>query len=300
MTTERRWRVAAAQYPIDRLEGWQAYEAKLGAWIEEAAREGAKLLVFPEYGAMELASLFPEPIPGDLKGQLAAVASLEERVAELHAGLARRHGVHILGASLPAADGDGRYVNRARLYGPEGGQGHQDKVVMTRFEREEWGVAGGSGGLRLFDTPLGWLGVCICYDVEFPLLARRLVEAGAEVILAPSCTETLRGYWRVRVGAQARALENQCLVVHSPTVGDAPWSPAVDANRGAAGVYGPPDLGFPEDGVVALGELDRPRWLYADLDLGAVARVREDGAVLNHRHWPEQAEAAVGGPEAVA
>lgn len=298
MSKERRFRVAAAQYPIDWLGGWQAYAAKVESWVAEAAGRGARLLVFPEYGAMELASLFPEPVPGDLGQQLSAVASLEDRIVELHVGLARRYGVYILGASHPAAVA-GRFCNRARLYGPDGGHGHQDKIVMTRFERESWGVAGGQE-LILFDTPLGRLGICICYDVEFPLLARSLVEAGAELLLAPSCTETLHGYWRVRVGAQARALENQCLVVHAPTVGEAAWSPAVDVNRGAAAVYGPPDVGFPADGVVALGELDRPVWVYAELDLDAVAQVRGDGMVLNHRHWPEQAVPLRAAPVRVA
>jgi predicted amidohydrolase len=289
--TSRRLRVAAAQYPIDRLEGWQAYEAKLAAWVAEAVAAGAQLLVFPEYGAMELASLFPEPVPGDLLAQLPAVASLETRVVGLHRELARRHGVHILGASLPVVAGEGRYRNRAFLYGPDGRTGFQDKIVMTRFEREDWGVSGAST-LRLFDTAFGRLGVCICYDVEFPLLARTLAEAGAELILAPSVTETLHGYWRVRVGAQARALENQCYVVHAPVVGEARWSPAVDVSRGAAAVYGPPDQGFPADGVVAIGELDRPGWVHAEIDLDLVARVRAEGMVLNHRHWPEQAAPA--------
>jgi predicted amidohydrolase len=289
--TGRRLRLAAAQYPIDRLDGWQAYEAKLAAWVAGAVAEGAQLLVFPEYGAMELASLFPEPVPGDLLAQLPAVASLEGRVVELHRALARLHSVHILGASLPVEAGPGRYHNRAWLYGPDGRTGYQDKIVMTRFERDDWGVSGGST-LRLFDTAFGRLGICICYDVEFPLLARSLAEAGAELILAPSVTETLHGYWRVRVGAQARALENQCYVVHAPVVGEAPWSPAVDVNRGAAAVYGPPDQGFPADGVVALGELDQPCWVHAEIDLDLVARVRADGMVLNHRHWPEQASAA--------
>lgn len=285
--TGRRFRLAAAQYPIDWLEGWEGYEAKLRQWVETAAGNGAKLLVFPEYGSMELASLFPEPVPGDLARQLEAVASLEPRVRELHDRLARRHGVHILGASLPVKVAADRFHNRAWLYAPDGRQGFQDKIVMTRFEREQWGVSG-AGELRLFDTELGRLGICICYDAEFPLLARALVEAGAELILAPSCTESLRGYWRVRVGAQARALENQCVVVQSPTVGEALWSPAVDLNHGAAAVYGPPDLGFPENGVLAIGELDRPSWVYADLDLDAVAEVRAQGQVLNHRDWPEQ------------
>jgi hypothetical protein len=71
-------------------------------------------------------------------------------------------------------------------------------------------------------------------------------------------------------------------------VGEALWSPAVDANVGAAGVFGPPDLGFPEDGVVALGRMNEPQWVHAELDLTAVTRVRMDGAVFNHKHWREQ------------
>jgi predicted amidohydrolase len=104
----------------------------------------------------------------------------------------------------------------------------------------------------------------------------------------------------VRTGAQARALENQCYVVHAPVVGEAPWSPAVDVNRGAAAVYGPPDKGFPPDGVVAIGELDRPGWVHAELDLDLLAAVRADGMVLNHRHWPEQANATIAPVEIAA
>ena len=285
--TRRTFELAAAQYPIDWLDDWDAYVRKLTAWVDAAAGAGGRLLVFPEYAGMELASLFPAPIPGDLHRQLVAVASLEERVVALHRQLARQHGVYILGGSLPVAAGPGRHHNRAWLYGPDGGAAAQDKVMMTCFERDPWGVSGGTE-LRLFDTALGRLGVCICYDVEFPLLARRLAEAGAELILVPSCTETLRGYWRVRVGAQARALESQLVVVQAPLVGEAPWSPAVDVNRGAVGVYGPPDLGFPDNGVLVLGELDQPCWVYAELDLDLMPEVRSAGAVRNHEHWPEQ------------
>ena len=183
--------------------------------------------------------------------------------------------------------GEGRFVNRARLFAPNGKVGVQDKLIMTRFEREEWGVSAG-GPLRLFDTVLGRIGINICYDSEFPLLARAQVEAGMELLLVPSCTEALHGYWRVRLGAQARALEGQCYAVHSPTVGLAEWSPAVDSNRGAAAVYGPPDRGFPDSGVVALGELDKPQWLFAEVDLARVSALRADGGVLNASHWTEQ------------
>lgn len=285
-----RFVVAAAQYPIDRLESWDAYAAKLTRWVEEAAAAGAKLAVFPEYGAMELASLDPATM-GDLAGSIETVSALLPRVDALHGELAARTGVHVLAASAPRKDADGRFRNAARLFAPNGKASVQDKLVMTRFEREKWDIAPGAA-LRVFDTALGRLAVSICYDSEFPLLARACVEAGAEVLLVPSCTDSLHGYWRVRIGAQGRALEGQCYAVHSPTVGEAAWSPAVDVNRGAAAVYGPPDRGMPEDGVLAIGVEGAPQWVFAEVDTALVAELRADGGVLNARHWGEQPGAA--------
>nr|WP_237400106.1 carbon-nitrogen hydrolase family protein [Rhodovulum sulfidophilum] len=279
-------KIAAAAYPIDRLDSWAGYEAKLTAWVAEAAGAGADLLVFPEYGAMELAMLDGAAAAADLEASLVAVSARCEQASALHAWLAREHGVHILGASAPVWQGT-RPVNRARLFGPRGEAGHQDKQIMTRFEREDWNVHPG-GPLALFDTALGRIGVLICYDCEFPLLARALVEAGAEILLVPSCTDTLAGYWRVRIGAMARALEGQCVVVQSPTLGEAPWCPAVDVNIGAAAIYGPPDTGFPPTGILAEGALNAPGWVYAEIDRAEIARVRTAGQVLNRAHWPEQ------------
>ena len=280
-------RIAAAAYPLDFLPDWAAYQAKISDWVARAADDGADLLVFPEYGAMELASLGGAAVAADLEAALHEVMRHSAAVIDLHCTLARQHGVHILGASGPAQDGSARPVNRAILYGPDGVIGHQDKQIMTRFEREEWDIAPGSG-LRVFDTALGKLGIVICYDSEFPLLARALTEAGAEILLVPSATEALAGYTRVKVGAMARALENQCVAVHSPTVGPAEWCPAVDQNTGAAAIYGPPDLGFPETGIVAQTALNTPGWAIAEVNLEAIARVRREGAVLNHAHWDEQ------------
>ena len=104
----------------------------------------------------------------------------------------------------------------------------------------------------------------------------------------PSCSDTHAGYHRVRVGCQARALENQCIVVQLPLACEAPWSAAIASNVGAAGVFGPPDRDFPDDGVIAIGEMNRAQWLYADIDLEDVAGVRRDGQVFNHSHWAEQ------------
>jgi predicted amidohydrolase len=286
-------RIAAAAYPLSFLRGWDAYAAKMTEWVDAAVGQGAELLVFPEYGRMELATLDGAEAAADLEASLHAAARWTAEADALTERLARARGVHILAPSGPVFDAafGARPVNRAAFFGPEGPHGHQDKQVMTRFERERWDVVPG-GPLRVFDTALGRVGVLICYDAEFPLLGRALVEAGAEILLVPSCTDAVSGYWRVRVGAMARALEGQCVVVHAPTVGDAAWSPAVDENAGAAAVYGPPDLGFPATGVLAERALNDPGWAVAEIDPGAVARVRRTGAVFNHAHWPESAARA--------
>ena len=278
-------KVATAAYPIDWHESWQAYAHKLERWVSEAQTGGAELLVFPEYGLMEVASLAGE-LGGDYQKQAQAVADRFDEAEALHAELARAHGLHILMASGPAWSGHD-LVNRAALISPTGVSVHQDKQIMTRWERDPWGIVSG-GPLRVFETQLVRIGVLICYDSEFPLLARRLVEAEVEVILVPSCTEALEGYWRVRIGAMARALEGQCVTVMSSLVGDVPWCEPVEQNTGMGGVFGPPDMGFPATGVLAEGALNKAGWTYADVNLEAIRLVRADGHVLNRLHWSEQ------------
>jgi predicted amidohydrolase len=182
---------------------------------------------------------------------------------------------------------DGHYRNRCFLFRPDGDSEFQDKLQMTRFENEQWFIAAGDE-IKTFDTEFGRIGIDICYDSEFPMIARKQVEQGADLILVPSCTDTTAGYWRVRIGCQARALENQCYVVQSPTVGLAPWSEAVDVNIGAAAVYTPVDYGYPDNGVLAIGELNQTQWVYADIDLGSIAKVRQTGQVFNYRDWAGQ------------
>lgn len=279
-------KVAAAAYPLDVLPDWAAYEAKLEAWVSQAAGAGSALLVFPEYAAMELATLAGLEVAGDLEASLFAVSDRLAQADAVHADMARKYGVHILAGSAPYIVVPGsRPVNRARLFTPQGQIAAQDKQIMTRFEAEVWDVIPG-GPLQLFETELGKIGVLICYDVEFPLLGRALSDA--DILLVPSVTEALSGYWRVRIGAMARALENQCVSVMSSVVGPAPWSEAVDVSVGAGGVFGPPDIGFPATGVLAEGDLNAPGWTYAEVDLAAIAQARADGTVLNRRDWEGQ------------
>ncbi|CAN0586377.1 unnamed protein product, partial [Ectocarpus sp. 12 AP-2014] len=124
------------------------------------------------------------------------------------------------------------------------------------------------------------------YDSEFPLFARALRDI--DLLLVPSCTEALAGYSRVRIGAMARALEQQCVSVMSSLIGKADWNEAVEINTGRGGIFCPPDRGFPMTGVMAEGIMDQPGWTVAEVDLATIADVRADGVVLNRLHWDEQ------------
>lgn len=281
-------KIASAAYPMDELDSWQAYADKIEAWVAEAAGQGADLLMFPEYAAMELAMLAGREVATDLEPSLRAVSDRMPEADALHSRLAVQYGVHILGGSAPVFDDaiGPRPVNRAAFFSPGGGKGVVDKQIMTRWEREPMACVGG-GPLKVFDTALGRVGVLICYDCEFPLLGRALQDV--DILLVPSCTETLAGYWRVRIGAMARALEQQCVSAMSSLVGPADWCEVCDVNTGAGGVFGPPDRGFPPTGVLAEGVLDAPGWTVAQVDLEKIAQVRADGGVLNRTHWAEQA-----------
>ena len=280
-------KIAAAQYDIGFLENWRNYQDKIERWVNDAAARNAKILLFPEYASMELASLFGKEIYSSLSKQLEAMQTLLDDYLALFQDLARQRGCYIQAGTFPVRMSDGSYRNRAYLFMPNGQSDYQDKLMMTRFENEQWFIHRGHE-LKVFDTEYGKIAINICYDSEFPLLARKQAEAGAKLILVPSCTDTLAGYHRVKIGCQARALENQCYVVQSPTVGLASWSEAVDINIGAAAVYTPVDRGFPDNGILAIGELNTAQWVFAEISLDEIGTVREHGQVFNYRDWPLQ------------
>jgi predicted amidohydrolase len=286
MSHRQTLKVAAAQYPIDQPATLDAWQDKIARWVADGAATGAEVLVFPEYAAIEQAAALGEKVYGDLDATLQAVAELESDRVALHQDLAAKHRVHILVGSGPSRKGEGRFVNAAQLVTPKGSVGVQEKLIMTPFETD-WGISAGTQ-LRVFDTVLGLVGVNICYDSEFPLIARAMAEAGAELLLVPSCTERVSGYHRVRTGSRARALENQIAAVVSPTVGDALWSPAVDKNTGSAGIYVPSEQTVSETGILAQGELNAAQWVTADVDMARLRHLRTSGEMRNYIDWPNQ------------
>ncbi len=280
-------KIASAQYDISFLETWTAFEEKIRCWVKQAADNKADILLFPEYACMELASLFPKVVYSSLSAQLTALQTLLPDYLQLFQTLAGEHRVYIQAGTFPVLHANGEFRNHAYFFSPQGNVDFQEKLTMTRFENEHWFISRGLE-IKVFDTAFGKVAINICYDSEFPHYARQQVELGAKLILVPSCTDTLAGYNRVRIGSQARALENQCYVAQASLVGTAEWSEAVDVNCGAAAIYTPADRGFPDNGILAIGELNQTQWVYADLDFAAIDRVKFEGQVFNFKDWPKQ------------
>lgn len=279
-------KIAVATYPIDAPARFDDFAQKQARWIAEAAALGARVAVLPEYLSLELGATFAPGIAGDLHASLAAIQTHRAAWIDLFSGLSRRHDVHIVAGTFLLDVGGGRHRNRADLFSPGGGHAWQDKLQLTGFEKQA-GVIDGGDALKVFELDGVRAGIAICYDIEFPLPVRAQCEAGARLLLVPSCTDTAAGATRVRVGCLARALENRAFVAKAVTAGEAAWSPALDVNTGEATVYAPMDVNLPADGVLATTGA-ATGWACVDCDPHALADSRAQAQVANDRDWAGQ------------
>lgn len=273
-----RLRVASLQYFIRPVTTFEQFRDQVCGLLETAADYRCHLVVFPEYFTVQLLCL------GDLRRpmreQIRDLARQVPQYLELMTDQARRHGLHIIAGTIPVAEeGSDRVTNRCHFFTPSGACGRQGKLHMTRFEREEWDVAPEST-LRLFETDFGRVAIAICYDVQFPEIARAAARLGAHILVVPSCTDDRQGFWRVRYCAHARAIENQMYVIQAATVGSLPMVPAVSLNYGQAAILTPSDFAFSRDGILAEGNPNQEMMVIGDLDLRIIEEVRTTGTVL--------------------
>ena len=273
-----RIRVASLQYFIRPVATFEQFRDQVAGLVETAADYDCRLVVFPEYFTVQLLTLGSTREP--IEAQIRRLAGQRPRYIELMSGLARSHSLYIVAGTMPALDGDdGPVKNICHVFGPSGAHGVQGKLHMTRFETEEWKVSPDSV-LNVFDTEFGRMAVAICYDVEFPEIARAAARTGANILAVPSCTDDRQGFLRVRYCAQARAIENQMYVIHASTVGSLPMVPAVSLNYGQAAIFTPSDFAFARDGILAEGIPNQETMVIAELNLKTIADGRASGTVL--------------------
>jgi predicted amidohydrolase len=285
-----RIRVASLQYYVRPVTTFDQFRDQVEALVDTAADYRCQLLVFPEYFTVQLLTLGDVKRPIDR--QIRDLAGQESRVIELMSRLAKRSGMYIVAGTMPAmASGEDNVYNQCGVFAPSGEHGIQRKLHMTRFESEEWLVSPGTR-LRVFETDLGTIAVTVCYDVEFPELARAAARRGAFLLVVPSCTDERQGYLRVRYCAQARAIENQMYVVQASTVGSLPMVPAVSLNYGQAAIMTPSDFAFSRDGILAEGIPNQESMVIGELNLVTIRESRERGTVLPLRDSKATAEVA--------
>ncbi len=279
-------KVAVAKYPIKAPASWAEFAARQRTVLAEAADAGAQLAVLPEYLSLELAAALGPDVSKSLPASLRGIQAFHDDWLALYDELAQSLNLIIqAGTFLLQVDG-GRYRNRAWWFTPEGRRGYQDKMQLTGFEKQ-LGVIDAGDALQVFDLGGVRTGIAVCYDSEFPLSVRAQREAGAQLLLVPSCTDTDAGSTRVTVGCMARALENRMFVAKAVTAGEAAWSPALDVNTGEAVLYAPMDRGFPADGVLASTHGDQ-LWAMADLDFDALASRLGEAQVTVDGDWSQQ------------
>lgn len=275
--------IAACKYPLETLGSFSEFAYKQELLLTQAKKQGATIAVLPEYLALELAGFTAER--SDLAASLLAIQEFWPSWQALFARLAQQLNMWICAGTFLVADGHGRYFNRAGLFSPTGTVGWQDKILLTGFEKNSQLIAPGNS-LQIWQTGSIYTGVAVCYDSEFPLSVRAQREAGAQLILVPSCTDTPAGASRVRIGCQARALENRLVIACATTAGALAWSPALDINTGEAAIVVPMDIGLPDDGIVAQTSGNN-NWAVAEVDFNAV-QFPAAAQVANDADWPYQ------------
>lgn len=273
---DERIRVATLQYLIRPVESFDQFAAQVTGLVETAADYKCRLVLFPEYFTLQLLTLGDVRAP--IREQVKRLAGFVPRYVELFRALAARHRLYVCAGTIPVAEGDDIF-NESFFFGPDGAHRVQPKLHMTRFEAEEW-IVRPRNRLKLFDTALGKVAIAICYDVQFPEIARAAARRGAKILLVPSCTDDRQGMLRVRYCAQARAIENQMFVLTSHTVGSLPMVPAVSLNYGQAAILTPSDFPFARDGILAEGIPNQETMVIAELEMGSIQRARSSGTVL--------------------
>ena len=267
-------RIAAVQYLLRSIHDWSGFENQVRFVMKAAGDYKPQFVLLPEIFTTQLLSFMDT---SDLRQAVRNMNDYTARYIELFKELAAQWKVHVIGGSHPTIV-DGKLMNTAYLFTPEGKVFTQDKIHLTRWEKEKWkGDAGNQ--LRVFDTPHGRIAILICYDIEFPELSRKVCEMGADIIFVPSCTDDRQGFLRVRYCCHARAIENQVYVAVTGTVGNLPVE-GLGLHYGQAAIITPSDFPFARDGIAAEGVPNMEQIVIADVDLSKLVTNRVMGTTI--------------------
>ncbi|MEX3008174.1 carbon-nitrogen hydrolase family protein [Hoeflea sp. TYP-13] len=270
-------RVASVQWRADRLADKAQFYELVEYYVRAAEDYGSDFVVFPEL--FTLCVLSPESVMGPKEVAARSHEHTREFCERMEA-LAQSCRINIVAGSHLTVDSDGVARNTSYVFLRDGSVHGRDKLHPTPTEDSTWNVRGGAAA-DIIQTDCGPIGVMICYDSEFPELARHLIDQGARILFVPYCTDTAHGHLRVRYCCHARTVENQCYVVTSGITGNFHNVPEQFGNFAQSAILTPSDLPFARDGIAAEASENVEMIIYADLDLSALDWARQEGSVRN-------------------
>lgn len=269
-------RVGVVQWQMRPVESFAALLKQIEFFIDAVAGYNADFVLFPEFFNIPLMAKYNSERPADA---IRSLAQFTEPLRSEMLDMAVSYNINIISGSMPVYDGDALY-NVSYLCRRDGTWDEQYKIHVTPDEAYYWGTKGGNK-IKIFETDVGRIGILVCFDVEFPELPRILAEKGMDILFVPFSTDTKNAYLRVRHCAQARAIENECYVVISGSVGNLPQVENMDIQYAQSAVFTPSDFSFSHDAIAAEAIPNTEMTLIADLDMDLLKELRTQGSVRN-------------------
>lgn len=269
-------RICTVQYRMRKITHFKEFAMQCEYFVDVASGYKSDFVLFPELLTTQLLSFIENKRPGIAAREL---ATYTDEYLQMFSELAVNYNINIIGGSHFIKEDD-RLFNVSFLFHRNGKIDKQYKLHITPNERKWWGVEPGNK-VEVFDTDVGKVAINICYDVEFPELARIASEKGAQIIFVPFCTDERKGYLRVRYCAQARCIENQIYVAVAGTVGNLPEVENMDIQYAQSGIFTPSDFSFARDGVAAECTPNVETVVIHDVDIEELKRARTGGTTQN-------------------
>ncbi len=239
-------RLGTVQWQMRRFANFDEFLQQVEFFVDTVSDYEADLVLFPELFNAPLIAQYAADSPPEAMRKLARYTNdLRDKLVDM----ALAYNINIVTGSVPEYI-DHKLYNVSFLCRRDGTWDSQYKLHITPEEHRSWGLSGGNR-LKAFNTDIGRIGILICYDIEYPELARLLAEQGVNIILVPFWTDTKNSYLRVRRCAQARAIENECYVVISGSVGNIPKVETMGIQYSQASIFTPSDFAFPHDAIAA-------------------------------------------------
>lgn len=271
-------RIGLVQWQMRSYQSLDDLFEQVEYFVDAVSRYQSDFVLFPEY--------FNAPLMAEFNNlsEAEAIRKLANYTKEIRARfvkLAISYNINIITGSMPYQRESGLY-NVGFLCRRDGTSESYEKIHITPDETKSWGLQGGHK-IRTFDTDCARIGILICYDVEFPELSRIMAEDGMQILFVPFLTDTQNAYSRVRLCAQARAIENECFVAIAGSIGNLPRVQNMDIQYAQSGIFTPCDFAFPTDGKRAEATPNTEMILVSDIDLDLLNELHTYGSVRTLR-----------------